>query len=251
MNDSQAGTKTDDDPRTPFAVHNQLAINRYLMDSVDHADLYTISFHGKQMITCLLALDTKTNTLFFDTSQQASDNEALLASRRSRFRGLSGGVRVEFDLSLVKATKFEGRPAFATMIPPVLFYIQRREFFRVSTPMMNPYHCTGTMLLSHGGQSEYDIEIHDVSLSGIGLRSIEPVEVGAMMPKSKIDLREHGVLQTDLRVVNCKDIELANRKHINHIGCLFDRLSMAQEAMLQRYIMQAEKEQAMVKAKKD
>ncbi|HEX7749827.1 MAG TPA: hypothetical protein VF445_13870, partial [Bordetella sp.] len=57
-------------------------------------------------------------------------------------------------------------------------------------------------------------------------------------------------LETDLRVVNCKTIELANHKQVYHIGCIFENLSMQQEIKLQRYIQQVEKELAMLKGTK-
>lgn len=239
-----------EDPRAAFGVHNPRAISRYLAQSVSNGDLYTVHFRGQQFITCLLEVDAHENVLVFDSSQSQEENTALMGATRSRFRGQSGGVNIEFDLTSVQATKFDGRSALMSALPSVLFYIQRRQFFRVNTPIINPFHCSGKMLLTHGGEREYDVEIHDVSLSGVGLRSPDPIDPGTRLPEAYIDLRESGSLETDLRVVNCKTIELANRKEVYHIGCIFENLSMQQEIKLQRYIQQVEKELAMLKGTK-
>jgi c-di-GMP-binding flagellar brake protein YcgR len=247
---TQIKDRDSDDPRAAFGIHNPRAISRYLAQSVNNGDLYTVHFRGQQFVTCLLEVDAHENALIFDSSQIKDENAALIAATRSRFRGQSSGVNVEFDLSSVRATKFEGRSALMSTLPSVLFYIQRRQFFRVNTPIINPFHCSGTMLLSHGDEREYDVEIHDVSLSGIGLRSPDPIDPGTRLPEAYIDLRESGSLETDLRVVNCKTIELANRKQVYHIGCIFENLSLQQEIKLQRYIQQVEKELAMLKGTK-
>lgn len=239
------------DPRAAYGILNPLAINRYLMQSVSNGDLFTINFRGRQFITCLLDIDTRDDALIFDSSQVQEENAALIDSPRCRFKGQSGGVTIEFDLAGVRATKFEGRSALKSALPSVLFYIQRRQFFRVNTPVIDPFHCSGKMLLSHGGERDYDVEIHDVSLSGIGLRSPDPIDPGTKLPGAYIDLRAAGALETDLRVVNCKTIELANRKQVFHVGCIFDNLSMQQEIKLQRYIHQVEKELAMLKSTKE
>lgn len=239
-----------EDPRAAFGIHNPRAISRYLARSVNNGDLYTVHFRGQQFITCLLEVDAHENILVFDSSQSQAENAALLAATHSRFRGQSDGVSIEFDLASVRATKFEGRSALVSTLPSVLFYIQRRQFFRVNTPIIDPFHCSGKMVLSHHGEREYDVEIHDVSLSGIGLRSPDPIDPGTKLPEAYIDLRENGSLETDLRVVNCKTIELANHKQVYHIGCIFDNLSMQQEIKLQRYIQQVEKELAMLKGTK-
>ena len=255
MNDSQTQQNSengvDDDPRAAYRIQNPLAISRYLAQSVIHGDLYTVSFRGKQFLTCLLEVDTPAYALVFDSSQIQEENKALIDSVRSHFRGQSDGVRVEFELSGARPTQFEGRPALTAPLPSELFYIQRREFFRINTPVVAPFRCSGTMLLSHGDERAYDIEIHDISLSGIGLRSPDPIEVGTMLPKSQIDLQENGKLNTDLRVVNCKTIELANLKQVYHIGCIFEHLKLQQEILLQRYITQAEKELAVLKGSKE
>ncbi|WP_019936357.1 flagellar brake protein [Bordetella sp. FB-8] len=239
------------DPRAAYGILNPLAINRYLMQSVKNGDLFTVNFRGQQFITCLLDIDSREDALIFDSSQVQEENAALIASPRCRLKGQSGGVTVEFDLPGVRATQFEGRSALKSALPSVLFYIQRRQFFRVNTPVIDPFHCSGKMLLSHGGEREYDVEIHDLSLSGIGLRSVDSIDAGTRLPDAYIDLRGAGALETDLCVANCKTIELANRKQVYHVGCIFENLSLQQEIKLQRYIHQVEKELAMLKSAKE
>ncbi len=239
----KTGIKRNDDPRSPYGITSPLGIGQHLMQAMRQSDLYTVNHRGKQFVTCILAVDPETHTLVFDSSQVPEENAALIAAPRSRLQGQSDGIRIEFEISGVRATVFEDRPALKAPFPYVLFYMQRREFFRIGTPVMPPFRCTGT-IASPQGDTPFDIEVHDISISGIGLRSPEALEVGTVMPRSQINLQGHGKLQINLRVINCLPIELTNGKPVFHLGCLFENASMAQETMLQRYIMQAEKEHA-------
>ena len=69
-------------------------------------------------------------------------------------------LRAEYD-------KARNDPAFVAEFPEVLFYVQRREYFRVDAPVLNPYVCKGQ--LADG--SAFRFEVHDLSLGGVGIRT--------------------------------------------------------------------------------
>lgn len=253
LQDDKAGDVSSD-PRAAFGIADPRTIGRHLMQSVQHKDLYIIIHRGDQFITCLLDVDVQAGTLTFDTSQIPEKNLALIAASGSQLQGRSGGVGVEFELSDMQIGEFGGEPALVAQLPAVLYYMQRRGFFRINTPIVNPFRCMGRMVLPQGGERAFDLEVHsvsydvevrDISLSGIGLRSPDSMEIGTQLPGSQINMRDYGALQTNLRVVNCQVVELEHSRKLHLIGCIFEGLTIAQEAMLQRYIMQAEKSAVM------
>ena len=78
-------------------------------------------------------------------------------------------MRVEFTTPTPRETVFDGRPAFEVEFPPVLYYMQRREYFRVEAPVLDPYICTGS--LPDG--ERFRFEVHDLSLGGVALRTTD------------------------------------------------------------------------------
>ncbi|MFP3701985.1 PilZ domain-containing protein, partial [Burkholderia sp. SIMBA_013] len=78
----------------------------------------------------------------------------------------------------------------------VLFYVQRREYFRVDTPVLEPCLCRGAL---PADGLRFQFEVHDLSLGGIGLRTTDPraaeFEMGLTIRDVELDLRSHGTLR--------------------------------------------------------
>jgi c-di-GMP-binding flagellar brake protein YcgR len=48
------------------------------------------------------------------------------------------GAKVEFVLSRAGTERIQGLPAFVTLLPTNLWFVQRREYFRISAPLHPP-----------------------------------------------------------------------------------------------------------------
>lgn len=243
MNTVQSNQQDQDggeDDVPDFGRRNPLEVGVQLRNLANRGDFLTLQYRGGQLVTRILDVDTRARTFVFDWGALAEQNTGVLETTQCQFHASPEGVRVEFHTVTPRRTEFEGRPAFEAPFPDVLFYVQRREYFRVDTPVLDPCMCRGT--LPDG--ERFAFEVHDVSLGGVGLRTNDEraavIGMGATLPDVEIDLRAHGKLRVDLALVVLRFIDLPNGERRYHLGMRFESLPGSTENTLQRYITQLE-----------
>ncbi|CAG4905546.1 flagellar brake protein [Paraburkholderia saeva] len=232
-----------------FGRRNPLEIGVQLRNLVTRGDFLTVQYKGGQLVTKILDVDVRARTFTFDWGGLPEQNEGLLAAPRGRFHASPDGVRVEFSTATPRETEFEGRPAFVSEFPEVLFYVQRREYFRVDAPVLNPYVCKGH--LEDG--SPFRFEVHDLSLGGVGMRTnderVAKLPMGAVFNDCELVLGALGTLYLDLELVSHRALTRPNGAAGYQLGFRFVTLPGNAENTLQRLITQLEmKRRSLVRA---
>lgn len=232
-----------------FGRRNPLEVGVQLRNLVNRGDFLTLQYRGGQLVTRILDVDTRERTFVFDWGAIPEQNNGVLATAQCHFHASPDGVRVEFITATPRRTEFEGRPAFVANFPDVLFYVQRREYFRVDTPVLDPCICRGT--LPDG--EPFAFEVHDLSLSGMGVRTTDErakqFSEGMQLQDIELDLRSHGKLRVHLALVGLRSINLPDGHQRFHLGLRFESLPGSAENSLQRYITQLEmKRRALARA---
>jgi flagellar brake protein len=242
METNQSNDKADEsaDSIPDFGRRNPLEIGVQLRNLVNRGDFLTVQFNGGQLVTRILDVDARERTFVFDWGALPEQNKGMLAAPRCMFHASPEGVRVEFTTATPKETRFEGLPAFEAAFPEVLYYVQRREYFRVDAPILDPYVCRGK--LPDG--SAFRFEIHDLSLGGIGLRTtderVAELPMGTQLADVEIVLNTHGTLSLDLQLVSHRASEMPNGTRRYQLGFRFMSLPGSAENTLQRLITQLE-----------
>ncbi|MGF6779455.1 flagellar brake protein [Paraburkholderia sp. GAS334] len=232
-----------------FGRRNPLEIGVQLRNLVTRGDFLTVQYKGGQLVTKILDVDVRARTFTFDWGGLPEQNAGLLAAPRGRFHASPDGVRVEFSTPTPRETEFEGRPAFVAEFPEVLFYVQRREYFRVDAPVLNPYVCKGKF----EDGSPFRFEVHDLSLGGVGTRTtderVAELPMGAMFPDCELILGALGTLHLDLELVSHRAMTQPNGAVRYQLGFRFVTLPGNAENTLQRLITQLEmKRRSLVRA---
>lgn len=229
-----------DDGAPDFGRRNPLEIGVQLRNLVNRGDFLTAEYAGGQLVTRLLDVDVRERTFTFDWGALPEQNKGLLAAPRCQFHATPDGVRVDFVTASPRETRFEGMPAFEADFPEVLFYIQRREYFRVDAPILDPYMCTGR--LPDG--STFRFEVHDLSLGGVGMRTsdarVAELPMGTRMMDCELALGALGRLSLDLQLVSHRATALPNGTQRYQLGFRFLTLPGNAENTLQRLITQLE-----------
>ena len=230
-----------------FAQHHPLQIAVCLRKLVSGQDFVTVEFGGRQIVTQLLDVDSRNARLIFDAGSVAADNHALPASNRLVFRSLPGGIRTEFITARAEPIVFDGRLAFEAPFPTVLYCVQRREYFRVQTPVLDPYTASGR----YADGDAFMVELQDLSLGGVALRTANArfgsLEAGSILQGVTVRLGDYGTLKLDLEIVAPRQTLNASGERRFVMGCRFVALPGLAERMLQRVITQLEtKRQALV-----
>ena len=231
---------TQDDSAPDFGRRNPLEIGVQLRNLVNRGDFLTVEFAGGQLVTRLLDVDVRERTFTFDWGALPEQNQGLLGAPRCQFHAAPDGVRVEFATKTPRETRFEGLPAFESDFPEVLFYVQRREYFRVNAPILDPYMCTGR--LPEG--DAFRFEVHDLSLGGVGMRTtderVAELPMGTRLMDCELLLGSLGRLSLDLQLVSHRATALPNGTRRYQLGFRFMTLPGNAENTLQRLITQLE-----------
>lgn len=223
-----------------FAQRHPLQIAVYLRNLVSGQDFVTVEFNGRQIVTQVLDVDSRNARFIFDAGSVADDNAAIPAARELSFRSVPGGIRTEFTTLGATPVTFDGLPAFEAPFPTLLYYVQRREFFRVQTPLLDPYIASGPY--ESGGS--FRLELQDLSLGGVALKTADTrfgsLETGTVLHDVSLQLGSFGTLQLDLEIVAPRRVTTPKGDQRFVIGCKFAGALGPAERTLQRVVTQLE-----------
>ncbi len=191
-------------------------------------------------LTTLLAVDADARQVLFELGQDESVNRKLLASDQVLCVSTCDRVKVQFYADHLERREFNGRPAFFAPLPTWVMKLQRREYFRVVTPMASPLMCQFVQI-----GPNVALPVHDIGLGGLclnGSRADLILEVGTTYPGCRMDLPDFGTMFVDVEVRNFHDLLLKNGSHSRRTGLNFLRQTGTAQNQLQRYVSKLERD---------
>lgn len=208
--------------------------------------LIRMLIHGEAdvCVTSILEVDAENDEVILDCSIDKQQNTRALAATRINFETTLDKIRILFDATELSETTFEGRPALSTPVPPSLVRLQRREYYRMPTPVSNPVRVTIPLPPELGGGTSV-FPLADISCGGIAILD-NKLELGNTIGKNylscRLELPEIGPVLMTLQIRNSLDMTLLNNKPNRRLGCAFVDLSRGALAQVQRYITRLERE---------
>ena len=242
MNTNHMHDVADEDmaPIVDFGRRNPLEIGVALRNLANRGDFLTAQYGDGQIVTRLLDVDVTAHRFTFDWGGVAEQNRDVLRAQKLVFHAAPEGVRVEFTTGMARETLFDGRPAFEADFPPVLYYMQRREYFRVEAPVLDPYICSGS--LADGDRFRF--EVHDLSLGGVALRTMDErvadMEMGVVIQDAELHFTATGKVTLDLKLVSHRETLTPKGDRRFTLGFKFVSMPGSAENTLQRLITQLE-----------
>ena len=249
----QAGTPTRksaldvEDDYSKYEVNSRTEILSILRGLREQGSMITFYFnHGYDfLLTSLLDISSDGKTVYFDYGSNMEMNRKLLQTDKINCVSSKEKVKIQFTLMGVDGVKYEGRDAFLGDVPASLIRLQRREYYRLSTPMANPLKCNIPVPQKDGSQKTLQAVVVDISGGGLGL-TVPPGEpdfkVEAQFFGVSVNLPNVGIINVDMRVRNLYDVTMPNGKVHQRAGCQFLKLPGPMMTLVQRYIIQIERE---------
>lgn len=194
-------------------------------------------------VTAILKVDPDGAGVILDRSIDPAQNQRILAAGRVFFETSLDKIRIVFAADGVQATEFEGAPALLVAVPASMIRLQRREFYRMTTPVSNPVRVLIPMEDAPGGSHSFPLG--DISCGGIAILDNALVlgnTIGQTYPDCRIELPEGGPVTINLQIRNSLDLTMLNSKRNRRLGCAFVNLTGAGMAHVQRYITRLERE---------
>ncbi|MNK58081.1 Flagellar brake protein YcgR [compost metagenome] len=229
-----------------FEVESRREIIALLRGISEKNQLIRMLIHGESdvCVTSILEVDADRNTVILDRSVNADQNRRMLAAKGISFETSLDKIRILFASALVEECNYGGTPALKIAIPETLIRLQRREYYRMTTPVSNPVRVSIPLPPSLGG-ADTVFPLADISCGGIAILDNKLMlgeTIGRDYPGCRIDLPDVGIVTATLQIRNSLDMTLLNNKLNRRLGCQFVDLPRSMLAHVQRYITRLERE---------
>ena len=145
----------------------RLEISRVARRRLRQAALITASVGGDEFfLTTLVRVDDETGTLMLESAKSSKHVARVLEKQRLLCNTTLDKIKIQFVCTDLEVAVCDGQDAFKAALPAELLRLQRREYFRVATPIVSPVKCTFS-IPKNGGMSAVELSLIDISCGGI------------------------------------------------------------------------------------
>ena len=199
--------------------------------------------NNESYITTLIGINEKDNTVVLDYGSKEDLNQNILNANKVAFDTDFNGIKVSFVGAGLKKITHKGDPAFSMPIPKSLYWMQRREYYRVKSPLTKPSYCQ----LIIENKKPVNLKLYDISLTGFAMLNVSKEVSDLMIPgqkiaQSKLILSEAGEGVVSFEICAKYIINPDKLQKIQKIGCKFVNLTRSVEETIQRYMQQIQRE---------
>lgn len=221
-----------------YLLQSKTAISQVLNELGKRPEMVTAYFNNGRdyILTVVLAVLRDRNLVVFDYGPDMAQNRRLLEAGRMSCVAKHHDILIRFSVSGLQSARYQGQQVFAAPIPEALFRLQRREYFRVHTPVINPIVCR---VPQPQGKS-IALPLADISAGGLGM--LDPsmqfeAEAGDTIRNCALIFPgEEGSLDIDLKICGIFASGAEKKNPMLRIGASYVDLPMDRHAFLQRYI---------------
>ena len=228
----------------PFTVASRLEITHILHAIMRDAALITVHVDVIDFfLTSVLAIDEKENCMYLERGRGRATLSNALTHRKFSYSTALDKVRISFACEGIEPVSYAGEPAYKIALPIALQRIQRRESYRMATPVAMPVKC---QIFANGnpGEGGVDLMLYDISCGGIAVRSLPASFYLAFGESYSSTLFLPGTsgLQIMLQARNAFMITLLNGETTQRAGFAFVNPPESILATIQRYILTLERQ---------
>ncbi|XTZ40143.1 flagellar brake protein YcgR [Salmonella enterica] len=227
-----------------FLKQNPLAVLGVLRDLQKNAVPICISWGSGQFISKILEVNPE--ELVMDFGSQEYENSAVQRVGKVAITAETLGAKVEFTVPQLHAGHFQGLPAFITPLPESVWFIQRREYFRIIAPLHPAYSGKAVM----PDNSVIRFRLFDLSLGGLGAlldgelpATLQP---GMRFSQVELDMGSWGQFYFDAQLISIGERRVVDGKNDTistpRLSFRFLNVSPGVERELQRIIFALERE---------
>lgn len=235
-----------DNDMSPYQVQSRREIIALLRSIGQNKQMVTLHLNGGRdsVLTSVLEVDEVNNILYIDVAPNELMNRRVAESANLSFETMLDHIRILFFSTSVKPCTHNDLPALYLAIPATMIRLQRREYYRVPTPISTPVRCV--IQVPHElGMESVSVNLQNVSGGGVAVVDEKKAldnTIGLIYKDCRIYLPGNTVVVTSLEVRNSQDYTLSNGKTVRRIGCLFMDMPAPMLAAIQRYITKLERE---------
>ena len=249
MSDAAASTAIADQHTSEaddrFLVRNPRRVRELLQAMISQRSLINAHLAGRDQSfpTAILEIDEDDGWLLLDGSPVESANRAAEEASHLLCFGQLDKVLVRFRLEGLARVTEDRHVAFRAALPEDICYLQRRELYRLETPIAD----SPQLLVYDPDGRQQDLRVVDISGGGLAVT----VPVGSPMfslQKRYADctllLPDHAPLRISLVACNERVMKMPNGVELQRVGLRFDGLPRGGDSAIQRYIFRIERQRS-------
>lgn len=232
-----------------YLLRNRRQIRGLLQSLIQQRSLVTAHVGGRDQSfpTAVLELDDDENEawLILDGSPHEASNRAAEDAGHLLCFAQLDRVRVRFRIEHHVRVDSGSHVAFRAPLPDTLYYLQRREHYRLETPITDSPHCLIRFEHADGQKSELELRVIDISGGGlaISLSSGMPLlEVNRTYWDCLLRLPEQDPIPVPLTVCSQFKQTLPSGLESVRVGLQFADLPRGAGEAIQRYIFRVDRQ---------
>ncbi len=195
-------------------------------------------------LSAILEVDAGNGSVVLDGSIDNEQNRRIVNAGSVSFETALDKIRILFTCEHVEECVHQNRPAFKIAVPPSMIRLQRREHYRMTTPVGNPVRVIIALPAELGG-GNCAFPLADISCGGVAILDKELIlgdGIGNKYGACRIELPMEGTVTTSLQIRNVVALTLLNNKSNRRLGCQFINIERPMLTRVQRYITKLERE---------
>ena len=237
----------EDDDLSAYRVHSRREVIALLRNMSECNQLLRMVInHGSDtVVTSVLEVNGTNNTVILDCAPTAIMNQRVLDSEKISFETVLDNIRILFSAPAATGMQYKGLPAFVIPLPTDVVRLQRREYYRVMTPLTSPVHCTIPIKGEDNEIVQVKTTLYNISGGGVSIvddKKMIDTTQGRRYENCRIDL-PGGIISLTLEIRSHLEITLTNGKSIQRLGCEFINPSNGVLGAVQKYITKLERDQ--------
>jgi len=232
--------------QSKYLIYSRLEIATILGTLNKAGTMITAYFGGGNdfLLTSIAAVRTDQGQVYIDYGADDEANQRALKAQSITFVAAHERIKIQFAADALRAARLGGREVFGMAIPATLLRLQRREYFRITTPLTRPLKCI-IPPQAEPMNLPAEVTVIDISCGGIAIiDATDPagIETGAHFSGCRIILPELGAVVADIEVRSTFEVTYRNGAKHRRAGCEFIAMRERERALIQRYISRLERE---------
>jgi len=233
-----------------YLVRNPRQVRGLLRALIEQRSLVSAHISGRDQSfpTAVLEVDEDDDTLLLDGSpNEASNRAAAAASHLLCFAQLEK-VRIRFRLEAVERIEQAGHVAFRAPIPQAIHHLQRREHYRLETPITDSPTCVINLAAPDDeATTGTPLALRVIDISGGGLAVALPagapmLESGRVYRHCELRLPDQPPIAVALAICSQSRQTLPNGAETCRVGIRFEEMPRGADEAIQRYIFRIDRQ---------
>ncbi len=238
-----------------YLVTSAKLILGHLADLIKKKCIIAAQFgeHNQSFLTTIIDIDQKAKLLLLDVAPTELLNSQLLGSAKVLFRTEYEGIKVSFRGKAIKKSQHDGHPVFAMPIPDAIFWMQRRQFYRVKVPLSHKNSTCEIRFNTEGddGTTETQTKVFnlcDLSIAGFSFLNPDTAIADLLLPDTEIAecalfLNDGSRANVSAVIKGVTNVRASPTTYQHRVGCKFTMLPPIFENSVQRYMQDIELQQ--------